>query len=108
MGVDGTDSRIEAWVRDAPEADTRIVIRDIFDEVIDGVVGVCALIDIVWAGLDLQLWPDVYECSLRWPLTADILKREDIAPIVQLFGATDISTIGIGAIRSCAIRSALQ
>ena len=92
MGVDGTDSRIEAGVRDAPEADTRIVIRDIFDEVIDGVVGVCALIDIVWAGLDLQLWPDIYKGSLRWTLTADILKCEDIAPIVQFFGATGAET----------------
>ena len=82
MGVDGTDSRIEAGVGDAPEADTRIVVRDIFDEVINCVVGVCALIDIVWACLDLQLWADVYECSLRWPLTADILKREDVAAIV--------------------------
>ena len=82
MGIDGADSRIEAGVRDAPEADTRIVIRDIFDEVINRVVGVCALIDIVWAGLDLQLWADVYKCSLRWPLTADILKREDVAAIV--------------------------
>ena len=82
MGIDGTDSRVKAGVRNAPEAYACIIIWNIFDEVIHRVVGVCALIDIVWAGLDLQLWADVYKCSLRCPLTTHILKREDVAAIV--------------------------
>ena len=77
VGIDHAGGAIETGIADAPEADLAVVAGNIFDEPLDGVMGVGAFVNALSSRSRLR--PDVLEGSLGHIAAAHVLINEDIA-----------------------------
>ena len=77
MGVDHGGGGEEAWLGDAPDADLASVAGDVFDEPIDGVVGVGAFVGVLRGFLDGLLRTGDGDIAFTHVAAADVLVDED-------------------------------
>ncbi len=103
VGVDHAGGDVEAGVGDAPHADAPVVIGDVFDEPVDGVVGVSALVGVGVGLLDGLVGADFGPFAFRHVAAADILVDEDEAVLHEFVGGSDGGAIEVGAVGSHAV-----
>src|SRR5581483_1580397 len=102
MGVDQRHGRRPAGIGDAPHADAPIVVGNILEQPLNGVVGVGALIRALGiGGRARRALHD--ECPLRFESAAQVLEDEDVAVGDQL---VEVSAVGPALVFGDAIRSA--
>jgi len=73
VGVDRPGCRVKARVGDAINTDSSIVVTDVFDQPVHGVIRITAFVDVLRPFLVLNLGPDVYKRSFGHVAAADIL-----------------------------------
>ena len=73
VGVDHPGGRIETGIRDSPHPDLAVVVRDVLDEPVDGVVRVAAFVDVVrpflcgmWGRTSTNLPSDIQRPRTSW------------------------------------------
>ena len=77
------DRSVEARIRDAPHSDSAVVVRHVFDQPINGVVGVGALVDVGWAAFLRLVRADIYELAFGHEPPAHILIDEDVTFLLK-------------------------
>ncbi len=77
VGVDDAGGGVEAGIGDAPHADLAVVVGDVVNEPLDGVVGVGAFVGILGAALDGAVRRHVDEIAFGHVAAADVLVDED-------------------------------
>src|SRR5262249_43632156 len=81
--VDGSRRSIEPWIGNSPNSDPAIVVGEILNEPVDGVVGIRAFIDVLGPVLLRQMWAYVHELAFGIVASTDILKDEDVAFFIE-------------------------
>jgi hypothetical protein len=79
VGADEAERREKAGVGDAPNADPAVVVGNVFDQPIDGVVGVRALIHVFRAAQRVLAHGNIHEDAFGEIPAANILIDEDEA-----------------------------
>ena len=103
MGIDSTGGRVEAGVRDAPLTDFAVVVRDVFDEPFDCVVGVRAFVYVGVASLVCNVRGHVDELAFRHKPAAHVLIDKNETFLLEFFVRADITSVFIGSVRTDAI-----
>src|SRR5471030_1300687 len=103
MRVDDRSGGVEAWIREAPDADVAVVPRHMFQQPLDGVVGVRALVGLTGPWV-VDLRTDVQESTLRLIAAADVLEDEDVSGAIEGFGWTKTRVVAVRTVRRDAIR----
>ena len=65
MRINGSHGSVEARVRDAPDANIAVVIANVLDEPVNGVVGIGGLVDVPRTGFMRNIRPHIHEIALR-------------------------------------------
>ena len=89
--VDDARRRVEARIRDAPDADASVVVGDVVDQPIDGVVHVRARIDIGGRFLLVEVRGHLDEFALGLEAPAHVLVDEDVARLVEILGGSEVA-----------------
>ena len=83
MRVDHAGGGVEAGIGDAPHADLAVVVGDVLDQPLDGVVGVGAFVGVLRAALDGAVRRHVDELAFGHVAAADVLVDEDVTPLCR-------------------------
>ena len=79
MRINDCLGRVVSGIGNAPHSDPAIVVRNVFDEPVDRVVGVRALIDVCRSRLLGLEWSHPFEIALRHESSTHILINKDVA-----------------------------
>ncbi len=105
VGVDDGGGGIESGIGDAPDADLAVVVGDVLEQPVHGVVHVGAFIG--FAGLRMvDMGAHFNKLPLRLVAAADVLQDEDVAGAGEGFGGAEARGILIFAVRGDAVGSA--
>src|SRR5579862_3878689 len=107
MGVDRSDSRVEATIGDPPQTDAPVIVGDVLDEVIYGIVGIGAFIDVLGLERVKELGAILDEDAFGVARSTHILIGEDIA-ILDEFRRSPVAPISIRAVRARAGAGSFQ
>ena len=103
MGVDDGGRRIEAWVGDAPYAHLVVVVGDVLEQELDGVVGVGCVVDVLGGFLVVDVGAHLDKIALAHPAATHVLVDKDVAAFFKLIRGAKVLWILILAVRGDAI-----
>jgi len=105
MRVDNGGRGVEAGVADAGDADLAVVVGDVLEEELDGVVGVGGLVGLI-GGLVVDVGAHLLEDALAVGAATNVLADEDVAGLEQLLADAEAGWCFVLAVRGAAIRGA--
>ena len=103
MRINHPSTGVEAWVRDPRHSDLAIVIGDLLDQPVDGVVGVRTLIDLLRRLLG-EMRSHVDKLTFRHPPPSHVLVNEDVAGFAELGRRSQIISVLVNAVRLHVVR----
>lgn len=104
MGINECGSCVETRIGDSPDADLAIVAGDVFEQPIDRVVSVAALIDLIGIHFVGDLRPNIFEVPFGHPPASDILIHKDVPFGAEEWTRTQIAFVLVDSIGLAAIR----
>jgi hypothetical protein len=107
MRVNGSDCRIEAAIGDAPQPDAPVIVGDVFDEVVYGIVGIGAFIDVLGLERVKDLGAILDKDAFGVARSTHVLIGEDIA-ILDEFRRSPVVSVSIRAVRARAGAGSFQ
>lgn len=115
MSGEGTESGVSAGITDSPDSDVFVVLRNVFDEVVDGVVSVGAFIEVsghrsgaVVLESGLELGANIDKIAFRHILSSNILIGEDVSGFGKFFGASETAFIVFEPVGASGVGGALE
>ena len=106
--IDDGRRGIEAGVRDSPDADLTVVVGNVLEEVVDGVVGIGGVIHVLGRLLVVDVRTHLDIVALAHPAASHILIDEDVAALFELLGGAEVMRILVFAVRANAIGSTVH
>jgi|SRR5579863_625413 len=98
MGIDQAVRGVVAGIGDAPDADFAVVVWEIVDQPVDGVIGIGAVIEVAGAVKVGFVRADVYKRAFGHVAAADVLVDENESLCFGGFGRADADAVVISSV----------
>jgi hypothetical protein len=108
VGIHHPHRRLPAGVGDPPHSDASVVARNGFEQPLDGVVGVAALVHVLGGTLRRPERTQDLELALGAELPADILEDEDVAVAIELLGGAKYAPVLVRLVGANGVRRAKE
>ena len=106
MRVDHAGGSEKSGIGDAPDAGFAVVVGNIFQEPVDGVVEVAAVVDVGGGFFDVDVRAHFDEFAFGHEAAANVLHNENVAGFVKVRRRAELGAILIDAVGRDAVRSA--
>src|SRR5437764_13220592 len=107
MTVDAGHRSVEAGIRNAVNADSAVVIRDLLDQPINRVVGVAGLVDLV-PFLVWDVGPHVFILAFAHVTAAHVLVNKDVALAREQLIRSQRRLVLVRAVWTNAVRRSIE
>src|SRR5581483_1326565 len=98
----------ESGIRNPPDSGFAVVVGNVFQQPVNAVIGVTAVVDVFVGFLLVDVRPHLGEGSFRHVSATHVLKHKDVAGFVELKRGTKLLTVLIDTIGGDAVRSAVE
>src|SRR6516164_1912512 len=106
MRIDDACRSEKSRIRDSVDANLPIIVGHILQQPFDGVVGICALINVFRRTGTIELRGHIDKASLRLIPTANVLKYKDVPSSLERLGLPQPGSVMILAVGSDTVRRA--
>ena len=108
MGIDDAGRGEEAGIGNSPDAGVAVIVGNILEQPVDGVVKVGAVVDVLFGFFVVDVRAHLDERALGHVAAAHVLVDENVSRLVEVGRGTELRAVEVDAIWRNAIRSAID